>query len=97
MDFLTLNIYGENDEIEKTYKTNHVRWKLFTDAVVKNEQIAKESAEQQIAAIGQFMKSVFIGITDEELEKADVFDVFNVFNTIVRKAQNMRGGNGKNA
>ena len=32
-DFLTLNIYGENDEIVKTYRTNHVRFKLFKDAV----------------------------------------------------------------
>lgn len=97
MDFLTLNIYGDNDEIEKTYSTSHVRWKLFVDAVSINEQIANESVEKQVSAVGQFMKSVFIGITDEELEKADAFDIFNVFNAIVLKAQKMRGGNGKNA
>ena len=96
-DFLTLNIYGENDEIVKTYKTSHIRWKLFVDAVSLNENIEKETPEKQVAAIGAFMKSVFPGLTDEEIEQADTFDIFNVFRMIVNKANSINGGKTKNA
>ena len=96
-DFLTLNIYGENDEIVKTYSTSHIRFKLFKDAVVVNEEIANKGIEEQLDAGGGFMKSVFIGLTDEEIENADTFDIFNVFRMIVNKANNIKGGKGKNA
>lgn len=96
-DFITLNIYGENDEIVKTYKTAHIRWKLFVDAVSLNENIEKETAEKQVEAIGAFMKCVFPGLTDEEIEQADTFDIFNVFRMIVNKANSINGGKAKNA
>lgn len=96
-DFLTLNIYGENDEIVKTYKTNHIRFKLFKDAVKVNEEIANADIDEQLNAVGGFMKSVFIGLTDEEIENADTFDIFNVFRMIVNKANSIKGGKGKNA
>ena len=94
---LTLNIYGENDEILKTYETQHVRWRIFGDALKLNEQIKDKGADEQLAAIGEFVKKIFIGLTDEELQLADAFDVFNTFKIIVNKANLIRGSAAKNA
>lgn len=94
---LTLNIYGADDEIVKTYETNHIRWRLFTDAIKLNEEIKDAEPEAQLAAVGEFIKRIFIGLTDEELELADAFDVFNTFNMIVSKARSIKSGAGKNA
>ena len=94
---MTLNIYGENDEIVKTYKTNHVRFKLFKDAVKVNEEIADKGIDEQLEAVSGFVRAVFVGLTEEEIENADTFDVFNVFRMIVNKANGIKGGKGKNA
>lgn len=94
---LTLNIYGKDDEIVKTYKTNHIRWRLFTDAIKLNDEIKDAEPATQIAAVGEFIKRIFIGLTDDELELADAFDVFNTFNMIVGKARSIKSGTGKNA
>lgn len=94
MAMFTLNIYGEDDEILKTYSTEHVRWKLFVEAVKINDEIKGKAAAEQMPAIATFMKSLFLGLTDDELELADAFDIFNNFNMIVNKA---KGLNVKNA
>lgn len=90
MDF-ELNIYGTNDEIIKTYRTAHVRWGIFTDAIKLHEEISSKSVEEQLAAVSSFMKNIFVGLTDEELQLADAFDVFNTFRMIVNKANSIKG------
>lgn len=97
MGNFTLNIYGENDEILKTYETAHVRWKLFVEAVKINDSMKGKSDAEQMTAVSAFMKSLFIGLTDEELENADAFDIFNLFAMVVNKAKALNVGNGKNA
>lgn len=87
-----LNIYGTDDEIIKTYRTAHVRWGIFTDAIKLHEEIGNKSAEEQLAAVSAFMKNIFVGLTDEELQLADAFDVFNTFRMIVNKANSIKGG-----
>ena len=42
-------------------------------------------------------KEIFVGLTDEELEKADGFDVVNTFNQLVSAVGKINGGNSKNA
>lgn len=96
MNKLTLNIYGENDEIIKTYETSHIRWRLFTDAIKLNDAIKNKSEVEQLAEIGEFIKRIFIGLTNEELELADVGDVFNTFHMVINMANNIKGGARKN-
>lgn len=91
MDF-ELNIYGNDDEIIKKYHTAHVRWGIFTDAIKLHEEIGSKNAEEQLAAVSGFMKKIFVGLTDEELQLADAFDVFNTFRMIVNKANSINGG-----
>ena len=91
-----LPIYGENDEIIKTYQTDHIKW----DTMVKSANLSGEMEEmtetEAIAVIGEFLLSVFIGLTDEELKKADCQDVVNTFKQIVRLGNKIKGGNSKN-
>ena len=90
-----LNIYGEDDEIIKTYRTAHVRWGIFAEAIKLKEEIAGKDSAEQLEAVSGFMKKIFLGLTDEHMQLADVFDVFNTFNMIVNKANSINGG-GKN-
>lgn len=75
----SLNIYGENDVIVKTYGTNKIPWGVFVKAASLQETIEKKSIVEQMAAMGQLLQSIFIGLTDEELACADSNDVMNLF------------------
>lgn len=91
MDF-ELNIYGENDEIVKTYGTNHIRWGVFIKAVQLQEELKDADAEKQFASIAAFVRTLFDGMTEDELNAADAFDVMAIFTQLVNKAK----GIGKN-
>lgn len=93
----TLNIYGENDEVIKTYETQRIRWGIFIEACKLQDKIGAESIEAQIGAITGFMKSIFPGITDEELKQADAFDIFATFKQIVKQAEKINGIDAGNA
>ncbi len=92
-----LNIYGENDEIVKQYSTNICSWGVFIQAAEMSETLQKKSAFEQISAVGDILKSVFRGLTNEELMCADSSDVMSVFNQIVSGGQKIKGANSKNA
>lgn len=91
MDF-ELNIYGANDEIVKTYGTNHIKWGVFIQAVQLQEQLKDADAEKQLDAISKFVLRIFDGMTLEEIESADAFDVMAVFTQLVNKAKGIKGG-----
>lgn len=97
MAIFELSIYGPDDEIIKKYETNHVRWGVFLQALKLRDEIKERPIGEQIEAIGGFVKSIFPGITDEELEKADGMDIINTFNQLVAAVNNISGGNSKNA
>lgn len=81
-----LTIYGENDEVVKKYETDHVRWRVFLNAIKLREEIKDKSTADQFAAINEFVKSIFDGLTDKELEQADGMDVMNTFKQILSAA-----------
>lgn len=91
MDF-ELNIYGANDEIIKTYGTNHVKWGVFIEAVQLQEQLKDADTKTQFDKISRFVMKIFEGMTLEEIENADGFDVMAVFSQLVNKAQKIKGG-----
>ena len=92
-----LNIYGEDDEILKTYATDKVRWGVYLEAAKLNEEIRAMDAAEQFAVIGQFMSKIFPALTAAELELADGDDVMNTFKQLIKKANKIAGGNAKNA
>ncbi len=93
MDF-ELNIYGENDEIIKTFGTNHVKWGVFIEAVQLQEKLKDADTAEQFDAISRFVLKIFSGMTLEDIQNADGFDVMAVFTQLVNKAKNI--GNSKN-
>lgn len=90
-----LNIYGENDEILKTFSTDHIRWGFLTAAIEIQEEIEGSDPKEQFDKIGGFIKKLFVGMTDADLGNADYGDVINVFNQITRQAGKIKSS--KNA
>jgi hypothetical protein len=90
-----LNIYKENNEIEKTYATDNIPWGFYIEAVKAYEDMQEMSVPEQFEMINGFVKRMFIGLTDEELPRASGDDVMNLFNQLIRKGRSMVVG-GKN-
>ena len=90
-----LNIYGANDAIEKTYATDNVLWGFYLEAVKAADEMQEMSPAEQFEMVNGFVKRMFIGLTDDELNCAYGDDVMNVFNQLMRKARAIGGG--KNA
>ena len=91
-----LNIYGNDDEILKTYTTDKVRWGVFMQALELQDGLEGLSVGEQFKKISEFVKKIFPDLTDEDLELADSDDVFNTFRQLTSKAGAI-GGNSKNA
>ena len=90
-----LNIYGENDEILKTYSTSHIRWGLLKAALELQDSIKADSISAQVSAISAFAKEIFIGLTAAELDNAASEDVIANFKQLTRMANKLVGS--KNA
>lgn len=86
-----LNIYRENDEIEKTYATDNVLFGFYLEAIKANEDMQEMTPVEQFSMMSKFIKRLFIGLTDEELDRASGDDVINVFNQLMRKANAIGG------
>ena len=86
-----LNIYKENNEIEKTYATDNLLWGFYLEAVKAYDDMKELTPVEQFTMINDFVKRMFIGLTDEELERASGDDVMNVFNQLMRKAKAIGG------
>lgn len=91
-----LSIYGENDEVINKFETNHVRWGVLLKAVKLQEELKDKSEYEQIDLISQFIKSIFVGLTDEDLEKADSKDVMNTFKQLLKSVNSINAGDSKN-
>lgn len=93
-----LNIYNDENEIVKKYETDIVKWGVLLKALDFAESTEKKTARQQIEGANEFVKMIFKGLTDEELNNADVEDVLNTFKQLINKAKAIHGGgNSKNA
>ena len=89
-----LNIYKENNEIEKTYATDNIPWGFYIEAVKASEEMNELTITEQFEMINSFVKRMFIGLTDEELPRANGDDVMNVFNQLMRKGRSMVNAGG---
>lgn len=96
MSTFELNVYGANDEIQKTFLTDRIRWAVFLQAISIHEEIAGKSDKEQYALVGEFIKKLFPGITDADIENADAEDVLNTFWMLVNKANRIGGKSKKN-
>lgn len=91
-----LNIYGNNDEVLKSFATDKVRWGVFMQALELQDGFSENSAAEQFKLINTFIKKIFPDLTDADLENADSDDVMNTFKQLINKANSI-GGKSKNA
>lgn len=85
-----LNIYGENDEIIKKYETDHIRYGVLMQAL-EMQEAAESDPKKQFETANAIVKRVFHGLTDAELELADVNDVLNTFAQVTSQANKIGG------
>lgn len=88
-----LPIYGADDELVKNYTTNHVSWAVYIKAADMETELKDKPASEMFKMVGEILKEVFIGLTDEELMKADGADVLNTFTQVVSGGQKIKSGN----
>lgn len=86
-----LNIYGADDEIIKRYETEHIRYGVLLKALEIVEKVSGMNNADFIKAAQSIVKSVFIGITDDEIEKADVQDVLSTFRQVTNMSSGVNG------
>ena len=92
-----LNIYGNDDEILKTYSTDKVRWGVFMQALELQEGLQGKSAAEQFKMMNSFLKKIFPDLTDADLELADGDDVINTFRQLTHKANNFNGNSNQDS
>ena len=79
---IELNIYNDELEIVKSYKTYGIRWKAFKKIMSMQDELdALKDAEDDEAVdeIGNVLKLIYPNITDEDLEEAYTDDLFDCF------------------
>ena len=91
MALVELNIYGDNDEIIKTFSTNRVRWGLIVKAVELEEKLEDEKTtfRDQVDMLNDFVMSVFPDMSQNDVLMADFNDIKNVFKMISNMAGNI--------
>ena len=91
MALVELNIYGDNDEIIKTFSTNRVRWGLIVKAVELEEKLEDEKTTfcDQVDMLNDFVMSVFPDMSQNDVLMADFNDIKNVFKMISNMAGNI--------
>lgn len=92
MSAFELKIYGENDEVLKTFSTDRIRWGVFLQAIEIHEEIAGKKPKEQYDCVDDFVKKLFPGITDEDIKKAEAQDVLNLFWMLVGKVNRIGVG-----
>lgn len=92
-----LKIYDKDDEVIKTYATNGCRWNVFIEASKVEEENKGKSQLEQLLAVNNLLKNLFVGLTDEELGNAYTEDIMSTFTQVVSNAKNLKTPNVKNA
>lgn len=95
MNAFELKVYGSDDEVLKTFSTDKIRWGVFLQAVKIHEEISDRDAGEQYELVGEFIKKLFPGITDADIENAEASDVLNTFWMLVNKANRIGAGTKK--
>lgn len=96
MAHIEINTYGDNDEILKTFSTNHIKWGLICRAVEIQEQMndGELKGTEQIKVVNDFVLSVFPEMKQSDIEAADIGDIFNVFKIIGNMSNDINPKNG---
>lgn len=81
-----LNIYGDKDKVVHTYETDIIRYGVIEDTVSLLNEIEGKSSVEQFKLVKPLIKSVFNGLTDEDVRNANYTEVMGIFNKLVDEA-----------
>ena len=66
MALFELKIYGEDDEILRTYESNRLRWGKLLQAVKISEESKGKTASEQLESIYEVFQSIFPKLTRDD-------------------------------
>ena len=110
---LKLNIYDDDDNIVKTYERDSFRLKfgvvedlidtlnlegLETENNVEFIKVVFKTVTSSFDTIKPLLKSIFKGVTDEELKCTDISEIVSILMNVVKfsMGQINKGSKGKN-
>lgn len=91
-----LNILGENDKVVKTYETSKIKYGLIEDMVSLSKELDGKSEFEQFSLMKPLLKTMFTGLTDEELRNVEFAEVLNVIKDLMGVATKGFGAEEKN-
>ncbi len=77
-----LNIYN-GDNVEKTYTAERCPWGLYVEAADVQENLKSMTGKQVMHAVEGVMIQLFVGLTKEEMQKADGSEVMSLFAQVI--------------
>ena len=93
-----LNVYGENDEIQKTYATDKARYGAFEEAIKFLEETeGKTEVERNLLAIPmlkKFIMKLFPTITEDEIRLCELSDIISLSYQVSKMASPMAEASG---
>lgn len=89
MKSISLDIYNENGDVERTETINFIPWKLTKDLIKAQKQVNNEpEAEKTMEIIENMVIRAFNGkITKKDLEMVDIGSVPQVFTQLGERLQ----------
>lgn len=96
MALFKLNVYGENDKIIKSYETSRIRYGLIEDFISLSKKLDGKSEIEQFQLMKPILKTLFVGITDEELRDVDFREVTDVILSMFKTVNSGFGSDEKN-
>lgn len=89
---IELNIYDEDLEIVKTYKTYGIRWKTCKKILSMRDELdalMKAEDDEAIEKLNEIIKLVYPNITDEHLDEAYTDDLYKCCNQAMKIANDL--------
>lgn len=97
MALFELKIYGDDDEVLKTFESDRLRWGTLIEATRIHDESKDKPAAERLNAIATYVKSIFPTITDDDLAKADVVDLMNTFQQVLSVVDSIKADKAKNS
>lgn len=94
---IELKIYNGDYEVEKEFKADRLLWGTLVKAISLRDGLKDKPIEEQFSSISAFVKSIFPGMTDADLAKADFKDVMSTFDQITAFVKDISADKAKNS
>lgn len=91
-----LPIYGEDNELVKTFETDIIKFNVLIKIMELNEKMADMKEIEKVKAVAKMVSLAFPNCSEKDALNADKDDLFNTFYQINRISEGINKGS-KNA